>query len=72
MWMKHLKEKITIIVTLFGKTGLNEIFCWKAFQHILNALQCIATDSNDSQRIYNVFLQTQAVVFNVLKCFPNV
>ena len=29
-------------------------------------------DSNDSQRIYNVFLQTQAIVFNVLKCFSNV
>ena len=45
---------------------------WKAFQRILNALQCIETDSNDSQRIYNVFLQTQAIVFNVLKCFSNV
>ena len=38
----------------------------------LNALQCIETDSNDSQRIYNVFLQTHAIVFNVLKCFSNV
>ena len=31
MWMKHLKEKITIIVTLFGKTGLNEICVEKHF-----------------------------------------
>ena len=69
MWMKHLNEKITIIVTLFGKTGLNEI-CVET--SILNALEYIATDSNDSQRIYNVFLQMQAIVFNVLKCFPNV
>ena len=29
-------------------------------------------DSNDSQRIYDVFLQTQAIAFNVLKCFSSV
>ena len=51
-----------------GKPGLTKF----ALKSILNALQCIETDSNDSQRIYNVFLQTQAIAFNVLECFSNV
>ena len=44
MWMKHLKEKITIIVTLFGKTRLNEICVEKHFNTFwmrYNALQQI-------------------------------
>ena len=43
-----------LIVTLFGKTGLNENRVQMHFNEFQMHLECITTLENDSQRICNV------------------